>query len=103
MPCALGDSSLSLSEFFTFSVAVLMPPCKWLDRIIYVAHQGMEHLLQPHLRTWQALIVAHKTNGCTICLQQLFLFEHFLSTLHLLPYIWLAQDAFVSLIPSGRT
>jgi len=47
---------------------VLMPPCKWLDRIIYVAHQGMEHLQQPHLRTWEARVVARKPNGCTISL-----------------------------------
>ena len=39
---------------------VLMPPCRWLDCIIYVAHQGMEHLQQPHLRIWQARIVSHK-------------------------------------------
>ena len=46
---------------------VLMPPCKWLDHIIHVAHQGMEHQ-QPHLSTWQARVVAHKPNGCTISL-----------------------------------
>ena len=49
---------------------VLLPPCKWLDRIIYVVQQGMEHR-QPHLRTWQARVDAQKPDGCTISLSSI--------------------------------
>ena len=66
----VGQSSPVLMHHLSYKThtRVLMPPCRWLDCIIYVAHQGMEHLQQPHLRTWQARVVARKPNGCTISL-----------------------------------
>ena len=58
----VGQSSPVLMHHLSYKRhnRVLMPPCKWLDRIIYVAHQGMEHLQQPHLRTWQARTQAQR-------------------------------------------
>ena len=29
----------------------------------------LEHLQQPHLRTWETRVVAHKTNGYTVGIQ----------------------------------
>ncbi len=50
----VGQSSSGLMHHLSYKTHTrdLMTPCKWLDHIIYVAHQGKEHLQKPHLRTW---------------------------------------------------
>ncbi len=47
----VGQSSPVLMHYLSYKThtRVLMPPCKWLNRIIHVAHQGMQHLQQPQL------------------------------------------------------